>query len=659
MDDDEMFPMMDLERWKNKRKQKHSKTRSSAFSNDPSSASPLKPVSQMLTTSFKTEENVEKVDHGPKENSTKTIFEAKEVLLNKEDVNQTKVPVLETAIKVEPTAATAEKIQEKFDIKKNRVTKKTKITLTIEKNKDTDSFGIEIGVNENEIGSQNFFILHLDEGGAAAKAGARVGDDIKEINGIYVKTMSKEEVMKLMDKCRAAKQISMVLLRNKEMTEEKVIDEYVKDNEKIDEQQTIDTSSYSVSQIRKHLESESSMPISSIGPKSKIEDIKQNFETNCVDSLPLRHTSSSVVSNDTEKNDEDKHPLQCEGTREATKPSQPLKLQSNLDEIPDSKIHRTAEMSKPRSRNVSIQRQEEYSSPLRQLGESFDQSELREMPRKTIRNVRNTQSMDMKASSSDNISNRRPKDFSPTSSAFVSPVMHPKIEEYAELKKSRVTFLKNTFENVNPALQPALNISFDANKMHRQKEYALEKGLDDMGKEMRSSAFHQPSETPYWMPTSSVASVPSLYIRDDDTTRKQNFRAESSDYYSIVKPSFSYRERQASGDRHRILMRPSSISNDTSYRMESSNRLFGEFSASDRSISNKRVVDKRELCANCGRQLGFGSAMVIPDLHLCFHITCFRCCQCNAEIKIYHDEMDVLVKDRRLSCKNCFNQWKH
>ncbi|TRY54373.1 hypothetical protein DNTS_011130 [Danionella cerebrum] len=50
------------------------------------------------------------------------------------------------------------------------------------------------------------------------------------------------------------------------------------------------------------------------------------------------------------------------------------------------------------------------------------------------------------------------------------------------------------------------------------------------------------------------------------------------------------------------------------------------------SQQRSRLVSGRRLCCRCQQPLGKGAAMLIDSLELCFHIACFKCVRCRAEL---------------------------
>ena len=52
---------------------------------------------------------------------------------------------------------------------------------------------------------------------------------------------------------------------------------------------------------------------------------------------------------------------------------------------------------------------------------------------------------------------------------------------------------------------------------------------------------------------------------------------------------------------------------------------------------------------------GFGAAMVIESLGLYYHVQCFRCCVCHAQLGNGSQGADVRVRVNKLHCRNCYS----
>ncbi|XP_054706455.1 LIM and calponin homology domains-containing protein 1-like isoform X2 [Uloborus diversus] len=66
-------------------------------------------------------------------------------------------------------------------------------------------------------------------------------------------------------------------------------------------------------------------------------------------------------------------------------------------------------------------------------------------------------------------------------------------------------------------------------------------------------------------------------------------------------------------------------------------------------------VSGRKRCSHCGEELGRGAAMIIESLQLYYHIQCFQCCVCQAQLGNGSCGTDVRVRNNKLHCHNCYS----
>ncbi|XP_035215131.1 uncharacterized protein LOC118188745 isoform X2 [Stegodyphus dumicola] len=66
-------------------------------------------------------------------------------------------------------------------------------------------------------------------------------------------------------------------------------------------------------------------------------------------------------------------------------------------------------------------------------------------------------------------------------------------------------------------------------------------------------------------------------------------------------------------------------------------------------------VSGRKRCSHCNEELGRGAAMIIESLQLYYHIHCFQCCVCQAQLGNGSCGTDVRVRNNKLHCHNCYS----
>lgn len=71
-----------------------------------------------------------------------------------------------------------------------------------------------------------------------------------------------------------------------------------------------------------------------------------------------------------------------------------------------------------------------------------------------------------------------------------------------------------------------------------------------------------------------------------------------------------------------------------------------------------RSVSGKKICTFCDIPLGKGAAMIIESLGLCYHLTCFKCTNCQSELGGSDAGTEVRIKNGQLYCNSCYMQLK-
>ncbi|XP_062389694.1 LIM domain only protein 7-like isoform X4 [Sardina pilchardus] len=72
----------------------------------------------------------------------------------------------------------------------------------------------------------------------------------------------------------------------------------------------------------------------------------------------------------------------------------------------------------------------------------------------------------------------------------------------------------------------------------------------------------------------------------------------------------------------------------------------------------RRSVSGKKICSFCQNPLGKGAAMIIESLALCYHLTCFKCNNCQFELGGSEAGTEVRIKNGQLYCSSCYVQLK-
>ncbi|KAM4731970.1 LIM domain only protein 7 isoform 3-T3 [Anableps anableps] len=71
-----------------------------------------------------------------------------------------------------------------------------------------------------------------------------------------------------------------------------------------------------------------------------------------------------------------------------------------------------------------------------------------------------------------------------------------------------------------------------------------------------------------------------------------------------------------------------------------------------------RSVSGRKTCTFCDTPLGKGAAMIIESLGLCYHLGCFKCIDCKADLGGSEAGAEVRIRNKQLYCNSCYMRFK-
>uniref|UniRef100_A0A3B4E1P8 LIM domain 7a n=1 Tax=Pygocentrus nattereri TaxID=42514 RepID=A0A3B4E1P8_PYGNA len=74
--------------------------------------------------------------------------------------------------------------------------------------------------------------------------------------------------------------------------------------------------------------------------------------------------------------------------------------------------------------------------------------------------------------------------------------------------------------------------------------------------------------------------------------------------------------------------------------------------------SRNRSVSGKKICTFCEMPLGKGAAMIIESLGLCYHLPCFKCIECKADLGGSEAGAEVRIRNKQLYCNSCYTRVK-
>ncbi|XP_047670590.1 LIM domain only protein 7 isoform X1 [Tachysurus fulvidraco] len=155
---------------------------------------------------------------------------------------------------------------------------------------------------------------------------------------------------------------------------------------------------------------------------------------------------------------------------------------------------------------------------------------------------------------------------------------------------------------------------------------------------IRQSSVNNVNKQPAYIPMRRGESLDNL----DVTKNHQSWRSSWTPETNSSIPDYSRPYTSLSSSRPFLPQSTSSASTKTENQPSSRNR----------SVSGKKT------CTFCDMPLGKGAAMIIESLGLCFHLQCFKCCQCKADLGGSESGAEVRIRNKQLFCNSCYMRLK-
>ncbi|XP_058246944.1 LIM domain only protein 7 isoform X3 [Hemibagrus wyckioides] len=209
------------------------------------------------------------------------------------------------------------------------------------------------------------------------------------------------------------------------------------------------------------------------------------------------------------------------------------------------------------------------------------------------------------------------------------------------------------FSNPERAVNSGLGESFlnkvDQNKKEptSQAEAERQQIIQDMKKKtsvqpdsnwIRQSSVNNVNKQPVYVPMRRGESLDNL----DMTKNHQSWRSSWTPGTSSSIPDYSRPYSSLSSNRPLLPQSTSTTPTQPDNQLSSRNR----------SVSGKKT------CTYCDMTLGKGAAMIIESLGLCFHLHCFKCFQCKADLGGSESGAEVRIRNKQLFCTSCYMRVK-
>lgn len=151
----------------------------------------------------------------------------------------------------------------------------------------------------------------------------------------------------------------------------------------------------------------------------------------------------------------------------------------------------------------------------------------------------------------------------------------------------------------------------------------------------------------------------SMYSDDIPSTRTTSYTVSTkpSEDYSSERKSYSYSRPDANSYDYSSISSPTSYSSSSSsYRSSRSDDNLGDSVYSSKSVyaSPERTVLEKDLCTSCRKPFTADAKMVLDDMKINCHATCFKCAVCNSSLGHLKAGDSMWIYKRMVHCENCF-----
>ncbi|XP_073708530.1 uncharacterized protein [Garra rufa] len=97
--------------------------------------------------------------------------------------------------------------------------------------------------------------------------------------------------------------------------------------------------------------------------------------------------------------------------------------------------------------------------------------------------------------------------------------------------------------------------------------------------------------------------------------------------------------------------------------LESSRTVYSEIPASSPTLrsplqtpESSRTVSSRDICTVCGKPIAGSERMILDDLKINSHTSCFRCAACHCDLGRLEAGKSIWVYRERVNCSNCYSK---
>ncbi|XP_030613931.1 sciellin isoform X3 [Archocentrus centrarchus] len=154
----------------------------------------------------------------------------------------------------------------------------------------------------------------------------------------------------------------------------------------------------------------------------------------------------------------------------------------------------------------------------------------------------------------------------------------------------------------------------------------------------------------------------SSYSKDTPSTRTTSYTVTTSDNYSSDRNTYTY-SRPDSSYEYTSITSPSVYTSSTYRSRSRSDDILSDPAYSSSSVksvyaSPERTVLEKDLCTTCRKPFTVDAKMVLDDIKIKCHASCFKCEVCNITLGNLKAGDSLWIYKRMVHCENCFEVTK-
>ncbi|XP_055965951.1 sciellin [Sorex fumeus] len=142
--------------------------------------------------------------------------------------------------------------------------------------------------------------------------------------------------------------------------------------------------------------------------------------------------------------------------------------------------------------------------------------------------------------------------------------------------------------------------------------------------------------------------------RSTDALNNQTTRTTVNSYEARKNRS-SYEETRPAGAKDTIVYTRTYVENSKSPKVGYQENLSGKYIQTVYSTSDRSVIEK-DMCTYCRKPLGTETKMILDELQICCHSTCFKCEICKKPLENLQAGDSIWIYKKTIHCEPCYSK---